>query len=396
MSNKILKKIYLIFLIIFGIFFILWFFWKPPLTSPLTKSGTFEFLDKINPFKSSEQKIVYGFLPYWNLKDITLQKELTHLAYFSLTIGGDGNVITNLDGGTEPGFNKLSSDELELLTTQLKKNNGQLDLVLTMFNNDDIVSLATNPKAHQNLLNSLDSILLAYPFTGVNIDVEYSGEITKKLKTDFTSLVQVINKHLDNKYQNILLSIDVYASSATREQLWEMEKIAKEVDYIIVMAYDFHRRSSIQAGPVAPLFGGKDRWNHDINQYLKDFFAIMPKEKILLGIPFYGYEWQVTSRDPQSLTYPDTGSTASYKRVLKLLENKEEYQVERRWDNTALSPYLTYIEDGNIYMIYYENAKSLAYKLEYVNQLDLAGVAIWALGYEGNGREMWKVVEEML
>jgi len=102
----------------------------------------------------------------------------------------------------------------------------------------------------------------------------------------------------------------------------------------------------------------------------------VPNEKILLGIPFYGYEWQTDSRSPQANTYPKTGSTASYARVKDLLENSDDLQVETGWDNLALCPYLSYIENDEIFMIYYENPVSINFKMEYVRQLDLAGIAI--------------------
>ena len=159
------------------------------------------------------------------------------------------------------------------------------------------------------------------------------------------------------------------------------------------MAYDFHRRQSTQAGPVAPLFGGKELWDNDINTYLQQFLELVPAQKILLGIPFYGYEWQTTSRESLSHTFPDTGATASYERVQELLKQSEELQVQESWNEQALSPYISYSEDGEIYVIYFENSRSISYKLDYVNQLDLGGVAIWALGYEGSSRELWEVIQ---
>src|SRR5690606_10440632 len=138
-------------------------------------------------------------------------------------------------------------------------------------------------------------------------------------RQNLTKLVQNMNRHLDQKYSHITLSIDMYASAASKQQLWDVAAIAKEVDYIIVMAYDFHRRSSPQAGPVAPLFGGKELWDSDISEHLQAFLTIVPSEKILLGIPFYGYEWQTTSTDPQATTFPNTGSTASFERVQSIL-----------------------------------------------------------------------------
>ena len=162
------------------------------------------------------------------------------------------------------------------------------------------------------------------------------------------------------------------------------------------MAYDFHRRSSTQAGPVAPLFAGEAAFDLDIHQNLRSFLSQVPKEKILLGVPFYGYEWQTESRLQKSNTFPETGATATYKRVQKILQKKDELQVQTGWDDAALSPYLSYIEDGEIWMIYYEDPTSISFKLEYVQQLDLAGIAIWALGYEGEHRELWDKIEERI
>jgi spore germination protein YaaH len=48
------------------------------------------------------------------------------------------------------------------------------------------------------------------------------------------------------------------------------------------------------------------------------------------------------------------------------------------------------------YVVYFENSRSLSYKLDYVNQLNLGGIAIWALGYEGDSRELWDVVNRKL
>ena len=71
-------------------------------------------------------------------------------------------------------------------------------------------------------------------------------------------------------------------------------------------------------------------------------------------------------------------------------------QVKTGWDENALSPYISYQEDGENYLIYYENPQSLSYKLEYAKQLNLAGIAIWALGYEGSDRDLWEVIQEKL
>jgi spore germination protein YaaH len=368
-----------------------WWFADTPLISPLSPNGTFHFLSSI--VHKPKPPIVYGFLPYWNLQKITIQPELTHLAYFGLTVGPTGQIVTQTDEGTEPGYSKLQSDQWQILADQMKAKNGKIEIVIAQFSADAITSLLSSEAAHEKFLNSLDSIMLAYPVSGINIDLEYNGEVTPKLRDAHTAFIRKLRQHLNQKYRNVKLSIDVYASAAAEPQLWDIPALAKEVDYFVVMAYDFHRRSSQQAGPVAPLFGGNELWSQDINHYLKSFLSVVSNQQILLGVPFYGYEWQTTSLTAQAQTFPGTGATASYERVQSILADAKKLKATEHWHETALAPYITYTEDGKNYVLYYENAKSLEYKLEYVRQLDLAGIAIWALGYETDSRDLWEPIK---
>lgn len=369
-----------------------WWFQTLHLLSPLNQAATFRFLSG-ETLGATSNKQIYGFLPFWNLNDLAIQPELTTLSYFSLTIGGDGSIILREDGYAEPGYNKLQSEQFLDVSSRLVANGRRLDIVVSQFNNDDIVAFLTSEAAQDRFLNSLDAVLLAYPFTGVNIDIEYSGELTDSLRQRMTAFVQKTNRHLDSTYGTIQLSIDMYAGAGTRRTLWDVAAIAPEVDYIIIMAYDFHRKSSSQAGPVAPLFGGKELWDSDISEHLAGFLKVVPSHKLLLGVPFYGYGWQTTTRDAQAHTFPQTGSTATFKFVQNLLLQRDELKVQENWNEEALSPYLSYEKDGETYVVYYENSRSLSYKLDFVNQLDLGGVAIWALGYEGDSRELWDVIE---
>jgi spore germination protein len=372
----------------------LWWMIDLPLASPLAEVPVFRFLTG-EETASSEGKVVYGFLPYWQLNEVQLQPELTHLSYFGLTLAPDGTIVTRTSDGTEPGYARLQSETF-LDLNQALESEDELEVVLAQFNNDAVVQLVSSPQAHQKTLESIDALLLAYPVHGINIDIEYTGEVTPQLRDNLTQFVTTIRHHLNQKYSGVQLSIDVYVSAASQSYIWDVEKLGQQVDYMVVMAYDFHRRSSSQAGPVAPLFGGKDYWDSDINLYLRDFVKKVPPEKILLGVPFYGYEWQTTNEDAQAMTFPDTGSTADFKRVQTLLLQKDALQVKEHWNETALSPYLTYKENELTYVVYFENSRSLSYKLDYVNQLNLGGIAIWALGYEGDSRELWDVVNRKL
>jgi len=402
LDQKSKFKIYFscfIFLVVV-IFLTLFHFWEFPLVSPLTNSSVFEFLTEQSilnadpELEKNNQKIIYGFLPYWNLDETQIQPELTHLSYFGLNVNADGTILTkDADGNLHPGYARLNSDKLLELANDMNDNNNQFEIVLVQFEADKIVQIANDEEAHENLIKGLDSILLAYPVNGLNIDIEYGGTISQELRDNFASLVEKISHHVKTKFGDIKISIDMYASASDNKQLWDIPRIGKAVDYIVVMAYDFHRPASTRAGPVAPLFGNYS-YDDYIHQNLHNYLRYVPKEKILLGIPFYGYEWQVDSHSPRANAYPDTGHATTYQKVQKLLADRSVH-IKTGWDERALCPYLSYEKDDNIYMIYYENIASIEYKLEYVKQLDLAGIAIWALGYEGETRDFWDLVEKL-
>ncbi|MBP7875812.1 hypothetical protein KA012_02340 [Candidatus Woesebacteria bacterium] len=373
-----------------------WWYWDEPLASPLSSSSAFRFFRDVQ-LTNQKSHAVYGFLPYWNLKKVTLQPELTHVGYFDLGILADGTIQLRDDGAETPGYTGLRSDELLDIAKELEQNGGRLEIVFTQFSGADTAAFLNSPKAQEQFLSTLDTIILAYPISGVNIDIEPSGlTITDKLRANYVTFISNLRLHLNKKYDTVPLSIDVYASASNNQQIWDIPNLAPLVDYIVIMAYDYHRRSSVQAGPVAPIFGGQTLWDSDISQHLREFVKQVPPEKLLLGMPFYGYEWQTTDQSSQSPTYPDTGSTATLTRVAEILSQKEKLNVKESWNDQALAPYLSYVEDGKTYIVYYENPRSISYKLDLVNQLDLGGVAIWALGYEGEDRVLWDVIHQKI
>lgn len=385
------KKIINGFLLISLLVLVLvWLLADIPLFSP--------FSTELKPKNNlSASKKIYGFLPYWNLNDVVIQPELTDLAYFSLTINEDGSLKTTEENNLDPGFYKIQSDKFAQIQSSLLATNKKTHVVLSLFENNKIESFLSSTDAQTKFFAELDSLLLAYPFAGVNLDIEYIGETNQELRNKYTQLVKNLHNHLKTKYQNkIELSLDTYAAASKKNMIWEIKELHPYVDYLIVMAYDFNKSSSPQAGPVAPLLNKTEFFQESIHSYLLEFAKKVPTDKILLGIPFYGYEWQTTTREPQAFTIPKTGATASYKRIKELLSQKEELQLEEHWDENTLEPYLTYVEDDKFFTIYYENAKSLSYKLDYVNQLNLGGIAIWSLGYEGTDREFWDIIQQLL
>ena len=164
-------------------------------------------------------------------------------------------------------------------------------------------------------------------------------------------------------------------------RLTNAEEIGKIADYLVLMAYDFHYIHSYLAGPVAPIGGVERVREYDVETALKETLNIVPPEKIILGIPLYGYEWETISDKPGAPTIPGSGATASNRRITELLASCDD--CIKVFDEQAKQPYVIFPDGDCYHQIYYEDEQSIKEKLKLAEEHKIGGVALWALGYEG-------------
>lgn len=338
--------------------------------------------------------VVYGYLPYWNTNKASFPASVTHVSYFSLTIQQDGSLLSIPKDKQDQGYRKFLQGYLSTLKDNLSSSQ-KVELTLSMMDQEEIPIFIHNPEAQQRLVLDVLSLQRNYPISGINIDIEYNGSVTPTLQNDLVTLLSDLRKATKSVDPQFSLSMAVYGDSGNSHRLTELSQAAQHLDYIVVMTYDYHRRSSPRSGPVSPLYGKTEgKWESDIMEDLHSISQKVPAEKILLGIPFYGYEWSVEDpTNPQSFTLPKSGATASYERISQLLDLPE---TRVYWDSSALSPYLQYDKNGITQRVYYDNPLSLSYKLDLVKKAGFGGIAIWALGYEGNSTDLWDTIDSNL
>lgn len=340
-----------------------------------------------SPSKASP--VIYGFLPYWNISHFTLNRVVTHLAYFSFELDAKGNFIA-----TSPGYSNFGGEAYQEFAAQAVAAGKKNELVVAMFDADNTAAFLNCKTCRENFYEQVLELIKTKNLSGINIDFEYLGTVTPQLRKNYTLFLQGLRGSLQRSgMREVKISIDIFGDGANMYNLWDMKEISQIVDYVIVMGYDYKTRRSDVPGPVAPTLG-KDSWGNDILGGLKKLLEQVPPEKVILAVPFYGYEWRVTGRSlDEAKTYPGTGATLTYKRLQELLGRRRELRLEERWDESSLTPYITYEEDEEIFMAFFENARSMNYKVDLARGLNLAGVAIWALGYEGESSSLWPAIE---
>lgn len=213
----------------------------------------------------------------------------------------------------------------------------------------------------EKIINELLKIYIDYGFNGINIDFENVHLKDKDLLTQFVRELYPLFK--DN---NMTVSMDVTGLSTSEN--WSLSfdrsRLKDTTDYLVLMAYDQHWASSPIAGSVAEY-----SW---VEGSLKRIFDLIPREKLILAVPFYTRLWTLEDNKISS-------QAISMEVANKFIENNN---INLIWDHNAGQFFGEINKDNKLMKIWLEDAKSLEYKASLINKYDLAGIASWRKGFE--------------
>lgn len=360
-----------------------------------------------NASKSLPTRQIIGFLPFWQMASIENLRFpiLTEIIYFGLRINEKGEIETkDSDGNREQGAARLDSDTFKKLQKKAKESNTKLSLAIILQDNEKVETFLSDKDAWERLVENVSALIDQQNLSGINLDFEYSGIPGKETVAGYTNFVTNFVHELKTHYPaspaggpSLTVSVDITADAIRKSRLYDVGELAKVADFIILMGYDFYRPSSSVAGPIAPLTG-KETYEYDVTSAALDFLKFVPKEKLILGVAYYGWDFPTVDENKGSSVEkrPDESvALSTYKRTRRLME---ERNPDIRFDEESQTPWMIYRDpDTNgIRQVWFENEISLAKKYDLVNKENLSGIAIWALGYDGDHDDLWKLLNEKL
>jgi spore germination protein YaaH len=326
--------------------------------------------------KNKENKLeTFGFLPTWMVgKTRVYGEEVDNLIFLGIEVNKNGDLIW------ETQAKKINNETFLEQKKKIKESGGKNILGIKLFKDEDLNSLLENKTARENLVKQVKQLKIENNFDGVNIDFEYQGDPTAILNQNFLDFLDQLKLA---GLQNI--SVDVFANTIIKGSAEEIGNLMGKIDNLIIMAYDFHRPGVDYAGAVAPI--GSPVGERNITEIIgKILNANLDKNKIVMAYPLYGYEWKTYTEEFGSQIKRGWYQMASWNRTKELIKEKN---LEVKWDEISMSPWISFKENGVIHQIYYENEKSLKAKLDLVKQNQLGGYGYWALGYEGEDKSVW-------
>ena len=200
-------------------------------------------------------------------------------------------------------------------------------------------------------------------YAGVDVDFEYLPGTLAGAYADFLARLRRL-LHAQGLF--LWAALAPKTSAGQRGLLYEghdYAAISAATDGVLLMTYEW----GYTYGPpmaVAPL--------PNVRAVLDFAVTQMPREKIFLGVPNYGYDWPL----------PFVQGTTRARSISnqEAIELALRYGIAIQYDETAHAPFFHYTDEaGTVHEVWFEDARSLADKFSLVAEYGFQGVGIWNL-----------------
>ncbi len=351
--------------------------------APIDSQKVFSFPRSTLPLLTtgSPKKEVLGFFPYWMLPqaDKIELSYLTSISLFGLSVDGKGSIITTAPlNQSDGGFLMWKDAKLDGFIKTAKNKGLKVYLTFKSFDNANIENLVSSDVAVETFISNALYFINSKNLDGINLDFEYSGTPETKVREGFTRLVKNLNTELKRQIPTGILSIDTYIISGSVRDLFDLALLSQHVDSFVIMGYDMHYALGAP-GPISPMGG-------DINiiGLVQGYLEKVPPQKLILAVPYYGYDW------PLNLDASTASPSAAILSYAELAQSSRAHKLI--WDETSQTPSYTYTSNGIQREVHFENVRSLGIKYDFVTAKNLKGVGIWALGYDGLNSDLQRLI----
>ncbi len=293
---------------------------------------------------------------YPNINRTTLRTTLPYLS--RLTVFGYGFTAEG---------NLISVNDLPLIEAALAENAAPYMLLSSItedgnFSGERASLLFRNTDLQNRVIAAVIETMQRKGYQGLDIDFEY---IPREDSNGFLRFLENVTEQLhDAGYPtHVDLAPKTYADQPGL--LYEAHNygaIGAIVDTVLLMTYEW----GYAYGPplaVAPL--------NRVREVVEYAVTEIPRDKILMGIPNYGYDW--------TLPY-EKGDRATNIGNQYALRLAARYGAEIRFDGPSASPFFNYRdEQGRRHIVWFEDIRSIAAKYDLIDEYTLLGSGYWTI-----------------
>jgi len=314
-----------------------------------------------------ELPLVIGAVPYWDRDSALLSanlhaRRIDVVSPWSYSVAADGTVAAP-DGSAADADStlatRLGDSSIRTIPTITNTTAGEWD-------RDTVARVLSDPGLRHTHVDAVAALVRAHGFGGVQIDYE---NLLAADRAGFSSFIDELGTELHRIGGVLHVAVHAKPDEAgygPQNEAQDYAAIARGADSVIVMAYDRHWATST-AGPIAPY-----DWIEEVLRYA---MTQIPREKLVLGVGLYGYDWVGSTATP--LTWTEVMSLAAARKA------------RMSWDESSKSTHFGYSVDGVDHEVWFENARSVEAKVGLARRHGLGGIALWRLG--GEDPSIWRL-----
>lgn len=243
------------------------------------------------------------------------------------------------------------------------------------FSTEVLSVILASEELQERLIGNILSELTGKNYYGVNMDIEY---IAPDDRERYNAFLERLTERLHNEGFVVMSALAPKISADQPGVLYEAHDYAEQgriADYIIIMTYDW----GYTYGPplaVSPI--------NEVRRVLDYAVTEIPPEKILMGMPNYGYDWTLPFM---------RGTPAQSVSLTQAVDLALRYGVEIQFDEQAQTPYFYYTDNGTQHVVWFDDPRSIDAKLQLIDDYRLAGASWWTVNrcYVPN----WLVLQNM-
>lgn len=276
----------------------------------------------------------------------------------------------------------------------LKKANPKLKILLAIggwsFGTQKFKDMSATRYSRQTFIYSAIPFLRKRNFDGLDMDWEYpKGSEDKK---NFVLLLKELREAFEAEAQELkrprlLLTAAVPVGPDNVRGGYDVPAVASYLDFINLMAYDFHGKWERETGHNAPLYShsSDSEWRKQLSvDNAANLWVKMgaPKEKLVIGMPTYGRSFTLANLSKHGVNSPATGGGKegvytkesgflAYYEICEMLLNGAVYV----WDDEMKVPYLVHGDQW----VGFDDERSIRNKMNWVKTNGFGGAMVWTI-----------------
>ena len=276
---------------------------------------------------------------------------MTYVTPFTYGITAQGGLLPLDDGRILSEAARLGTAPLMHLSTLTEEDN---------FSSERAVQLLSDRQRQEELIGQIEAVIARKGYRGVDVDFEYIPGAQREAYAAFIVRLRERIAPLP-----VLVALAPKTRADQPGLLYEGHDYAllgAAADYVLLMTYEW----GYTYGPpmaVAPL--------PNVRQVVEYALSEIPREKIYLGIPAYGYDWPLPYRQGETRARSISNQRA--------VEIAVERRAEILFDQRAQSPWFRYTDGSVVHEVWFEDARSMSAKLRLVKEYGLHGAGYWNL-----------------